>query len=454
MAMTPQEARAYFYSFTNYEIISPSNSSFQLERVVHFLRLLGDPQKKLKCIHVAGTKGKGSTCAFTAYILREAGFRVGLYTSPHLHDLCERIRILTPTNKEDISPFAGSIKEDELAGYVQKIKSVIGAYPHDPLIKGLTFFEIFTGIALLYFAENGVDFVVLETGLGGRLDATNAVDSLVCAITPISLEHAQLLGATVGTIAREKAGIIKNKNQITVIAPQEESAAKVIEQRCRDVGARAVWLGKDIRVKIHERTGDIGEGSMFDVYGRHEYVKLKMGLLGKHQAVNAAVAIGIVEALGPSPVHIREEAVRKGIERTVWPGRFEIVQRKPLVILDGAHNVASARALVETFEQVFPKRKAVFLLSMAQDKDKRGICWELNRIADKIILTKSNHPRASNLTIMNCDELFKGKEIFITQNSRQALEKAFQITGPNDIILATGSLFLVGEIRAICTKQV
>lgn len=448
--MSSSLTHPYLHSFINLEFQRnlQYHRNFRLDRVVELLNRIGNPQEKLRCLHIAGTKGKGSTCAFIAHILREGGYKVGLYTSPHLTDYTERIRILQPidySSQED--PLSGQIQERDLNLLIEGIKPAVETLQKEKELGMLTFFEILTVLALCHFKRHGVDFVVLETGLGGRLDATNTVDSLVCAITPISLEHTQLLGSTIARIASEKAAIIKNKGQMVVVAPQLAQAQKVIKDRCQALGAKAVYVGRDIRFESVQQ--DLG-GQTLNIVGQRTYRNLKTHLLGEHQAVNAAVAVGLVESLGYLGVAVSQEAVRHGIKETFWPGRFEIVWENPYLILDGAHNAASCQVLAKTLAQLFPGKKVILILSILQDKDKKAICRQLNRIAQSVILTKTSHPRTTDWNQEKTEDLFPHQAVVKTENVRQAIKLAFQKARDNDIILITGSLYLVGEARGIC----
>ncbi len=447
--MTPREAKRYLDSFANFELSNTSYApSFRLDRVHHLLELLGNPQKKIKIIHVAGTKGKGSTCAFTAFILKNAGYKVGLYTSPHLNDYKERIRILNPRIKYGAlkDSFAGKIKMSAFCRLLGKIKPVVETLRNDKEFGGITYFEIYTVLALCYFKENKVDFAVLETGLGGRLDATNTADSLVCAITPISLEHTQQLGKTLTKIAAEKAAIIKSRHQTVIVAPQINEALKVIKKYCRKLYAQPVFVGKDIvgksiRQNLKEQTFEVKTS-------KKTYAHLKTKLLGRHQVVNAAVSIGIVEALEEKGFKISEQAVREGIKETIWPGRFEMVRSKPLVILDGAHNSGSSKVLAQTIKDLFPKEKVTIILGISKDKDRKGICRELRKIARQFILTKARHPRALDFKTVRKENLFAGVEVKYTGNIKGAMNLALR--QKEEIIIVTGSLFIVAEARKLC----
>jgi len=447
--MTYPETISYLESFINYEKIPvyPYKESLKLERIRDFLARIDNPQQSLRCIHIAGSKGKGSTCAFITYILREAGFRVGLYTSPHLSDFRERIRILNSGLKFQVSggDFEGMISEEELSGLVEKLKPAIEEYNRSSKYGALSFFELYTALAFVYFKEKKVDFAVLETGLGGRLDATNTVDPLVCAITSISYEHTQKLGNTLREIASEKAGIIKaHSSELiapslnVVSAPQEKEAMDVIEKKCKEIGAKLYEVGKDITYK---RNND-----KFSVRGvSGEYKDLKIRLLGEHQLVNAAVAIGVVEALRPFGINTGAEAIRKGFNNAVWPGRCEVVSRNPLVVLDGAQNIASTRVLKKTIKGNFKYKKLILILGISKDKDIKGICNELYDLADEVILTQADNPRATEPEMLA--KYFKDKAAHITNNVKEAKALAGRRAKKEDLILVTGSLFVVGEFR-------
>ena len=440
--MTYQETIQYLESFINYEKIPayPYKESLKLERVNDFLEQIGNPHYALKCIHVAGTKGKGSTCAFIAYILRAAGYKVGLYTSPHLADFRERIRILSPKarGQRPQADFEGMISRDQLRRLVKKLKPDIERYNKGSAYGPLSFFEVYTALAFVYFKEQQVDFTVLETGMGGRLDATNVVSPLVCAITPISYEHTQKLGSTLKQIAGEKAGIIKEGGLIVVSAPQAKEAGQIIRKKCAETGVKLLEAGDDIRYLKAKRSFDI-KGAAF------EYQDLKIRLLGEHQLINATVAVGVITALSAYGANIGARAIKGGLYKTRWPGRCEIVARKPYVILDGAQNVASARVLKNSIRENFHYQKLNLVLGISSDKDIKGVCKELYNLADKVILTRADNPRA--VSPESLARYFKGKQIYLTENIKAAKKTAAAISGIKDLILVTGSLFVVGEFR-------
>lgn len=434
--MTYPQVLRYLNSFPNYE--KNLNYSYQkalkLKRIKDFLSLIGDPQKSLRVIHVAGTKGKGSTCAFVAYILRQAGFCAGLYTSPHLYDFRERIRILKPGGRKTTKGFEGMIPAKELSALVDELKPLINKYNRQSQAGGLTFFEVYTALALLYFKRKEPDFVVLETGLGGSLDATNAVGSLACGITPISFEHVQKLGKTLTKIAGEKCGIIKSKGALVVSAAQSKEAREVIRKRCKKFKAKLFELGRQIKY-FKTRHG-------FTVKGlRRDYRNLRLRLFGDHQMANASLAVGLVEALNSFGFNIGPAAIRQGLYNTAWPGRCELVAGKPGIVLDGAQNLASADALKQAVKK-FKYDKLILVLGVSADKDIRGISKALEPLADQIILTRADTPRA-----MDPEKLapyFK-KKVYLTPSVKEAKLLAKRLAHKEDLILVTGSLFVVGE---------
>jgi len=472
--MTYPETIRYLESFINYEKIPayPYKESLKLERIKDFLTMINNPQDSLKCIHVAGTKGKGSTCAFLTYILREAGHRVGLYTSPHLSDFRERIRVLGARREGRQGArreFEGMISKDELMELVVRLKPTIDEYNKHSKYGPLSFFEVYTSLAFIYFKEKKVDFAVLETGLGGRLDATNVVKPLVCAITPISYEHTQKLGNTLREIATEKAGIIKVQGSrfkvqgsIVITAPQEEEVRKVIRNKCKQVGAKLYEVGRDVSYRVH--------GSGFMVQGlAGRYTDLRIRLLGKHQLINATVAAGVIEALRNYNINVNVDSIRAGLYNTVWPGRCEVVSKNPLVVLDGAQNVASAKVLKETIKENFSAesavggeggkyKKLILVLGISSDKDIKGICQELCPLADEIILTQASNPRAACVddiekiiraqgTCLPAGRTGHRAQVIKSKNVKEAKERALHIAKKEDLILVTGSLFVVGEAR-------
>ncbi len=441
--MTYPETLTYLDSFINYEKIAdyPYKESLKLERIENFLDIIGNPQDDLRCIHIAGTKGKGSTCAFISYILKEAGYKTGLYTSPHLSDFRERVRVLSPAlSKPAVAyqeSFEGMIPREDLTRLTEVLKPGIERYNKNLKGGALSFFEAYTALAFLYFKEQRIDFAVLETGLGGRLDATNVVSPLVCAITPVSYEHTQQLGNTLREIATEKAGIIKGSYPV-ISAPQEEEAREVIINRCRECAARLYVVGSDIRYEKRS--------SYFDIKGAFgEYKDLQIKLIGAHQVINAVLAVGVIEALSLHGIFVGIGAIKNGLRKTVWPGRLEAVSKDPLVVLDGAQNVSSAVALKEAVGSSFKYRRLILVFGISKDKDIKGVCGQLYDLADEVVLTRSTNPRAT--LPADLAGYFNGKKLHLTSDIKEAKAKAYALAQRDDLILVCGSLFLVGEFR-------
>ena len=427
--MDHPEVISYLNSFVNFEsqLHKLRPEDFNLNRIQQLLDLAGLPGKNLKIIHVAGTKGKGSTCAFIASILHRAGFRVGLYTSPHLHRVNERIRVLTPENLSSKDNFSGSISDDEMSVIVNFLRPLTARILNEGGL--LTYFEVLTVMAICYFAKAQVDVVILETGLGGRLDATNAMDSAIAVITPISLDHTRILGSLLSQIAVEKAGIIKSTHQRLVIAPQEKEVMDIMLLRCREFGISPVLVCPD------------------------KYDDLKTGLKGKHQMINAACAIEVITLLKTLGMKVSDEAIEAGLKQVCWAGRFELLKKNPDVIVDCAHNAASAKALAATIMEVCPYRRVILILGISQDKDKAAIGHHLRDSAEHIILTKAQHPRAHFFTDSEGKEYFGNKSFEIIEHLPAALEKALPMAGPQGIVIVTGSVFIVAEaIDYLCTN--
>ncbi|NTV29484.1 MAG: bifunctional folylpolyglutamate synthase/dihydrofolate synthase [Candidatus Omnitrophica bacterium] len=444
----------YLNSFTNWEarLGQAQQADFGLERVEKLLGAFGRPDDRVRFVHVAGSKGKGSTCAFLAHILRAAGYRVGLYTSPHLNDVRERIRVLEPRGAEVApaaghDPFEGMISVEEMIERVRFYQEPVDRLRNDEGVP-VTYFEYLTALAVSYFAARKVDVAVLETGLGGRLDATSAVDAMVCGITPLGLEHTAILGNTLEQIAAEKAGIIRAPSQKVVCAPQPEAAMAVIRARCRSFGITPTVVGRDMALSVRSQGVD---GVTFDVTGRREYRGLVTQLAGEHQALNAAVALAMVEDLEMFGFMLTEEAAAQGIRETVWPARFEVLGERPRFVLDCAHTRESAAAFAATFRTVFPGRKAVLIFGASSDKDLAALAGELVSVAGQVVLARASHPRACDLTVSDGERLFPGVSVCRANSAGEAVEMATRLVGTDGLVAVTGSVFLCAEARRTIT---
>lgn len=429
------QVREYLNSFVNYEHTGiPDAAAMNLDRVRGLLDSLGNPQERYRSIHIAGTKGKGSTCAFIFSILRDAAYKVGLYTSPHLVDFRERIKVGYVDAQNE--PKERYISEAEVCELVADLK------PYLDKIERLTFFEVMTVLAFKFFAVQGCDFAVVETGMGGTWDATNVIVPMVSGLTSISLDHTRILGETLEQIVAAKAGIIK-EGGLVVSAPQPIKAWRVITQVCQERRARLYEVGRDFVFDVIAQ--DI-ERSLFDFRGVHgTYEQLQIKLLGFHQLVNAAVALGVIQLLKFHDVLISPMAVRRGLERTLWPGRLQIMQRHPFVILDGAHNPSAAEALRTALAMLILPKRSILILGVSRDKDAVGICAQLCHQKNLVIVTQAQTPRAMPVQELEAVARRFHRQVQVAPTIEDALQIARQDIGPEDLILIAGSLYLVGE---------
>jgi len=419
----------FIYSFIDYEKQRDPHikTVWDLRRVDALLARLGNPHLKAKTVHIAGSKGKGSTAVMTASVLTAAGYKTGLYTSPHLHLFNERIRVDDKL-----------ISNDEIVELVAKIKPEVEAVNEEALYGRLTTFEVTTVLGFCYFAQKKADFQVIEVGLGGRLDATNVVNPDVCMITPISYEHTDILGDTLTAIAGEKAGIIK-AGSVVVSAPQPDEADAVFAATCAKLRAKLIRVGKEITFQ-RTRFDDLRQSLI--VHGRLRDYEFTIPLLGQYQLSNAAAAIGALEALIENGANIPPQAVLQGMQNVNWEGRLQVLNRHPLVIADGAHNQDSAQKLRQSLQQYFKYNKAVLVIGMSSDKDLPGIVAELAPAFSQVIVTRSLHPRAMAAAPIAAEFNKHGITALQTDDIAEAMPLALSLAGENDMICVTGSLFI------------
>ena len=402
-----------------------------LVRVQNLLRRLGNPEKNLKVIHVAGTNGKGSVSTMISYILEKSGYDVGMYTSPHLENYNERIKI----NNKDISDEEFATAGEKIIKACQECVENNEEHP--------TVFEFLTAMALLYFDEQSVDFVVLEVGLGGRYDATNVIENpLLSVITSISMDHMDVLGDSIESIAFEKAGIIK-KNCSTVLFFPNNKVYNIIKSVCESLNSQLYYVSdmhiQNVRHSIEGITFSINT----DFYS---YKDLKVSLIGEHQIYNTALVLLAVEVLRNKGIEISEENVRIGLEECYWPGRLEIVGKNPLVLLDGAHNEEAALRLRDSVETYFNNRRLIFMIGVFADKDYQNILHIMAPLADLIITLTPDNPRALPSDKLALDAKKYCCKVIDGENVRRALEIACNEAEENDVILAFGSLSFLGEL--------
>lgn len=446
--LTYPESLAYLYSFVSYERKATwhySNKTLNLERFRGFLALLGDPQHAVPALHVAGSDGKGSVCAMLFSVLRAMGYKVGLYTSPHLQNIRERIRI-----------DGDWISEADFAHWTTFLQETTNRYTPPP--EGYaTFFELMTAMAFLHFQHAKADFAVIETGLGGRLDATNVMHPRVTVITHISLEHTEQLGNTLESIADEKLGITR-PDVPAVIGSQDADLYGHFEKRLQDHFAPVLYAGRQYRVcsekrGIHYRTLEVESPT-----GRRR--NLQIPLFGLYQIENTLTALAALDTLveqrviPPIPIPV----LRKGLRNASWPGRFEIIRRprQPRLVLDVAHTTNGAASLRRSLDEFFPTRPRIFVLGFLQDKRIGEMVQHLVRPQDRLIITQAPSPRAASLgQILHELETLPGIAAACLQqpDPRQALDLANRLGSPNDVICVAGSLYLVGEIRTYVMSE-
>lgn len=404
---------------------------YGLERLKQALELLGNPQHKVRFVHVAGTNGKGSCAAMLASVLKEAGYRTGLYISPHLRRYNERMQV----DGVDIS-------DDDLIRAAQRVKEVCEQLGGTPIV-----FEVLTLMALWYFAERRCDFVVLEVGIGGKLDATNCIPAPAAAlIAQLGFDHTETLGSTIEEIAAQKGGIAKSGSQL-VMAEQEPAALRVVEQLCREQGC-GFTVADPERLQVLS-TSPEGQRLRDRTYG-----ELLLPLAGSHQVKNAANVLTVVEVLKGEGFAIPDRAVRQGIERTVWPARFERLSRSPDFILDGGHNPQCVQAAVQALQDYYPGKKVVFLTGMMKDKDTAAMLAKMTEVAKAFVCLHADSERA-----FGAQELAREIEntlslaAYPAASAQEGCALAQRLAGEQGVVCALGSLYLAGEIRAVFHRE-
>jgi len=436
---TYQQALAYLFDKTDYERqqkLRYNVTTFDLKRMNLLLKGLGDPHKKTKMIHIAGTKGKGSTATMLAKMMEANGYSVGLYTSPHVLSLHERIAI----NSEMIDKKTMLELLNRLHPVIEKLINSDDAP---------TFFEIMTAMAFLHFADNKVDIAIIETGLGGRLDSTNVVDPQLVGITSISIDHQNLLGTSIDSIAKEKAGVIK-KGIPVVTVQQEPAAMRVLKKLAVSQKAPLAITGKDIdfsyRFESSREHGPHTRICLTTPSSRFEH--LRVPLPGEHQAINCGLALAMLDNLKNQGYKIDDQKAVTGLSEVKLSGRMEIVCEDPRILIDAAHNAASVRALIQAIGQHVPYDSMIIIFGCNNDKDVRGMLTELQFGADKVIFTRSNSPKAvfpSELADMYTE--LCGKMCQTALSLKEAIRVAGNAVSREDLICVTGSFYLVGQTK-------
>lgn len=435
LAASYNSALDYLYSFVDYSLKHSSElakADFNLDRMRVLMAELGNPQDHYPTVHVAGTKGKGSVCALIASGLGAAGLRVGLYTSPHLLDYAERIRL-------DNTP----IPHAALVELVEQIKPVVARVPK------LTTFEITTALAFMHFARQHADAAVIEVGLGGRLDATNVILPKVSVITSLSYDHMAVLGNTLTQIAGEKAGIIKPGVPV-VSAPQKEEALQVLERIASERKAPFTLIGRDV---AFESLGHSLDAQALNVIRGDDVYSFTIPLLGLHQVQNAAVAAAALWELRTQRVGVPDVAIAQGFAHVEWPARFEVVRRDPPVVFDSAHNQDSFSRLRQTLDEYFPSRQVYLVFGASEDKNIPGMFAEIQPKIRRMFITRSFHPRALDPDKIRDLALQADIPHEISPSVEDGFTRALELSEKDgSIVLSAGSMFVTAEVMAAWKK--
>jgi len=444
--VTYQDAVAYLDSFVNYERQHAAEAmrGVSLDRMRQLCQRLGDPQRRFRSVLVAGTNGKGSICAMLYSMLRESPLRVGLYVSPHVEHLRERIRVWADGPRSGERAHGDDwISAADFAAAIEQLMPALEAMraqsPEDPP----TYFEAITAAAFVYFSQQRVSLAVVEVGLGGRLDATNVVEQAVSVFGPIDLDHSDVLGADAPAIAAEKAGIIKPQ-QIVVTAPQSPDVLSVLQAACDAQGVPLLLVGRDATARVEAHDLDGLQASVTGLRGIYE--SLEIPLIGRHQAENAAAAVCALEAL--SNAGVPHAMVERGLARIDWPGRLEAVHESPLVLMDGGHNPHAAEALRQTLEEFCPRRRIHLLIGVSADKPVEEIGKRLAGLSASATCTASRHPRALSPTALAKRLAPFCADVHVMSDPIDAYTYLLNAVSPEDVIVVMGSLFLVGQLRA------
>lgn len=436
--MDYRQAVDYVLGFANFEVESPEKlryRDFNLTRVNELLRRLGDPHLQYPTAHVAGTKGKGSVCAMTAAAAQAAGLKVGLYTSPHLHTIRERIQVDgEPISEADFAEGVMALKPA-----VSEVNSLMALTKWGRI----TTFEALTALAFHHFAKEGVDLGVIEVGLGGRLDATNVVAPAACAITSLSLDHVDVLGGTLSQIAAEKAAIIK-PGVPAISAPQPPDAFAVVEQAAERAPAPLRLVGRDI---TYERTAHGGGAQHVAVATPSRRYDLRVPLAGRHQAENTAVVVGLCEALTGAGLPLNPAAIARGIASVRWPARMETLPGNPVVLLDGAHNRFSMRRFKQSLREQLPNEQVILVFGANRSKDLDGMVAEIAPAAHRVFAVQSRHPKSAPPRAILAAFSRCGVQAEEADGVAAGIDAARQLARPGDVIAVTGSLFTAAEAR-------
>jgi dihydrofolate synthase/folylpolyglutamate synthase len=413
--------------------------NFGLDRITYLLELLGNPHHRLRFIHVGGTNGKGSTSVMLASILQAAGYKTGLFTSPHLHSYTERTKI----NGCDIP-------KERVAGLIKRLRPLLEQMVREGH-EHPTEFEVNTALSLVYFAEEEVDIAVLEVGLGGAIDSTNVIPlPLVAVITNVGMDHMEYLGNTVAEIAQVKAGIIK-PGGLVVTAARHPEALQVITKKC-DQELASLYAVDDFMV--WEEIKADRNGILLNLKGLNGFYEgLFLPLVGRHQLLNAATAVLTIEMLGKRGIYIPAEAIKQGLLLTRWPARLEVFGHSPSVLIDAAHNYDGALTLKKALEEFFRYKNLILLIGMLADKEREKVMGLLAPLAHAVVVTKPLSPRAGDWQELGCLAANFTDAVYWEEDIRLALDKAISLAGSEDMVCATGSFYMIAEIRSLLASR-
>lgn len=404
---------------------------FTLDNIKELLNIFHKPQDKLKIIHITGTNGKGSVASFIAGALRENAYKVGKFTSPYITNIREEIEI----NNEEIS-------EEEFAKLATEVREKVEELDEKKIF--VSGFEILTSIAYIYFARNNLDFAVMEVGMGGRVDATNVMEKSIPVFCHISLDHANILGDTIGKIAHEKGGIIKENSQVFSY-PQDEEARAELKKLSKEKNSSFYEFSQD----EVEMLSSNEEGNDFNF---RDHKNVEISLIGDHQALNASLALMVLDFL-KEEYKLDEEKIKEGLKKAKNIGRTECLSKDPLIIIDGSHNLDSIERIEESVKK-FKYKKLILGFSLLKDKDHDHILRKIENIADKIVLTEIDSDRHTDLKDLEAEfKKFSKKEIYPIKNREEAVEKTLSLAGEGDMILWCGSLYLIKDIRKIILEK-
>lgn len=435
MSMSYDEAMDYLSSVGRF------GSNYGLKRTYRLLEILGEPQKKLKLIHIAGTNGKGSTTAMITNMLMGLGYRVGMYTSPYLEEFEERIQIN-----------GINIKKNTLAELMSVVKKAVDQVIEEGF-EHPTEFEILTSLMYLYYYEEKVDYAVIEVGLGGELDSTNVIIPIVSVITSISMDHMSILGNTLGEIAMQKAGIIK-ENIPVIVYPQNEEAMESIFNKAEKLNSKIYEVSEDSG-KFIKMISEEKVYQEIEVKGLKNTYKVKLPLIGEHQILNLSVALMTIEVLCEKEnINLNKDLIEKSLENVVWKGRLEVLRINPLVVIDGAHNIDGIKMLRKNIEKYFKYNKIYLLLGILADKQVEDMIKEITPIAERVYALTPHSERAELSEELKKEIIKYNKNVIALEDYEEAYKSALNEASYDDLVLISGSLYMVGDMRKTINNMI